>query len=110
MRRVLTGAVLAVSLCPGAGSFERHCVPCHRQERVPLRQTFMNALLIYSGEKNMKAGLRYFLRHPSIETSVMGKAYFRTHRLKAPSPLDDRALDEALDEFWERYKVIGRLK
>jgi hypothetical protein len=79
-------------------------------QQVPLRQVFMNALLIYSGERNMKAGLRYFLRHPSEETSVMGRAYFRTHRLKAPSTLSDSELDAALAEFWERYKVIGRLR
>ena len=98
------------SLLLTAGSFEKNCIPCHRKERVSLRRTFMNALLIYSGEKNMKAGLKYFLRHPSIETSVMGKAYFRIHGLKAPSRLSERELDEALDQYWERYKVVGRLK
>ena len=108
-RKIVAAGILSV-LSLSAGSFDRNCVPCHRKERVPLRQTFMNALLIYSGEHNMKAGLKYFLRHPSVETSVMGKAYFRTHRLKAPSTLPERELDEALDEYWERYKVIGRLR
>jgi len=107
-KSVLVGMLCMVWL--SAGSFDRNCIPCHRKEGVSLRQTFMNALLIYSGEKNMKAGLKYFLRHPSIETSVMGRAYFRTHRLKAPSTLSERELDEALDEYWERFKVIGRLK
>jgi len=104
------GVGLICCIIVNAGSFERNCIPCHRQREVPLRQTFMNALLIYSGKENMKAGLFYFLRHPSIETSVMGKAYFRSHRLKAPSRLSDKELYEALDEFWERYKVIGRLE
>ena len=90
--------------------FDRNCVPCHRREGVSLRRTFMNALLIYSGEKNMKAGLKYFLRHPSKETSVMGEEYFRTHRLKAPTTLTDTELDEALDLYWRRYKVIGNLR
>jgi hypothetical protein len=93
-----------------AGSFDRNCVPCHRKEEVPLRRTFMNALLVYSGERNMKAGLKYFLRHPSVETSVMGRDYFRYHSLKAPTTLSDRELEEALDEYWERYKVIGNLE
>lgn len=93
-----------------AGSFDRNCVPCHRKEGVSLRKTFMNALLIYSGEHNMKAGLKYFLRHPSKETSVMGEEYFKNHRLMPPSTLSDRELEEALDEYWERYKVIGRLR
>ena len=92
------------------GSFDRNCIPCHRQEKVSLRKTFMNALLVYSGEKNMKAGLRYFLKHPSRDTSVMGDEFFRTHSLKRPSQLSDAELDEALEEYWERYKVIGNLE
>ncbi len=92
------------------GSFERNCIPCHRKEGVSLRKAFMNALLIYSGERNMKAGLKYFLRHPSKETSVMGEEYFTRHRLKQATKLLDRELDEALDEYWERYRVIGRLR
>ncbi len=58
----------------------------------------------------MKAGLKYFLRHPSKETSVMGEEYFRTHRLKAPITLTDSELDAALDIYWQRYKVIGNLR
>ncbi|WP_456394064.1 hypothetical protein [Nitratifractor sp.] len=110
MKPLLLSLLCAGSLSAVAGSFDRHCVPCHRKEGVSLRQTFMNALLIYSGEHNMKAGLKYFLYHPSIETSVMGRAYFRTHRLKKPSRLPEKEMDAALDEYWERYKVIGRLK
>ncbi|ADV46730.1 hypothetical protein [Nitratifractor salsuginis] len=102
--------VLGLSGMLSAGSFDRNCVPCHRKEGVSLRKTFMNALLIYSGEHNMKAGLKYFLRHPSKETSVMGEEYFKNHRLMPPSTLSDRELEEALDEYWERYKVIGRLR
>ena len=111
-RGVLLGVVLAVTLLKGGepGVFDRHCVPCHRRERVSLRRTFMNALLVYSGERNMKAGLAYFLRHPSVETSVMGRRFFRRHRLKAPTTLSPRELREALETYWERYKVIGNLK
>ena len=108
------GFVLFLSLLlSGAltgGSFDRNCVPCHQKEKVSLRKAFMNALLIYSGEKNMKAGLKYFLRHPSVETSVMGEEYFRNYSLMKPLKISDKELDEALTEYWERYKVIGNLQ
>ena len=112
MRRVGRGLLCGLLSCLllEAGSFDRNCLPCHRKEGVSLRRTFMNALLVYSGERNMKAGLKYFLRHPSVETSVMGRDYFRHHSLKAPTTLSDRQLEEALDEYWERYKVIGNLE
>ncbi|WP_457608615.1 hypothetical protein [Nitratifractor sp.] len=110
-RRVTFALFLAIGiLSAGEGVFDRNCVPCHRREKVSLRRTFMNALLVYSGEKNMKAGLAYFLRYPSVSTSVMGEEYFRTHRLKAPTKLSDKELAEALDTYWKRYKVIGNLE
>jgi len=109
IRHILIVSFIMQSLLFGS-AFDRYCVPCHRERGVSLRKTFMNALLIYSGEKNMKAGLAYFLRHPSEKTSVMGEEYFKTHRLKAPLRLDEKQLREALDEYWERYKVIGKLR
>ncbi|WP_456433636.1 hypothetical protein [Nitratifractor sp.] len=90
--------------------FDRNCVPCHTSVGVSLRKTFMNALLVYSGKENMKAGLAYFLRYPRKDISVMGEKYFATHALKEPTTLDRRELEEALEIFWERYKVIGHLR
>ena len=110
IRRMAVATILGLVMLHAQGSFDRNCVPCHRREKVSLRKTFMNALLIYSGEQNMKAGLRYFLRHPSKETSAMGEEYFKTHRLKKPLKLSDKELDEALDTYWQRYKVVGKLE
>ena len=93
-----------------ADAFERACVPCHRQKQISLRQTFMNALLVYSGKENMKAGLKYFLRHPRRDSSVMGEAFLDKHGLIKPLQIDDKTLDEALEIYWKRYTVQGRLK
>jgi hypothetical protein len=89
--------------------FDRECVACHVQQQIPLRKTFMNALLIYSGKENMKAGLKYFLRHPRRDSSVMGEAFFDEHALAKPIDLNDTILDRALEIYWERYHVIGNL-
>ena len=94
----------------GENAFTRSCIPCHRHENVSLRTVFMNALLIYGGRENMKVGLKYFLRHPDKDTSVMGEEYFRTHPLKKPLSIDEKELDEALGIFWEKYKVIEKLR
>ncbi len=89
--------------------FDRECVVCHVRQKVSLRKAFMNALLIYSGHDNMKAGLKYFLRHPRRDSSVMGEAFLEKHPLKQPMTLDDATLDRALELYWERYRVIGNL-
>jgi len=89
--------------------FDRECVVCHVREKVSLRKTFMNALLVYSGRENMKAGLKYFLRHPRRDSSVMGEAFLDKQGLKEPLQIDDATLDRALELYWKRYTVQGKL-
>jgi len=93
-----------------ADAFERACIPCHQKQQISLRQTFMNALLVYSGKENMKAGLKYFLRHPRRDSSVMGEAFLDEHGLAKPLRIDDKTLDEALEIYWKRYTVQGKLR
>jgi hypothetical protein len=89
--------------------FERECVACHVRQKVSLRKTFMNALLVYGGKRNMQAGLKYFLRHPRRDSSVMSEAFLDQRGIKEPLDLNDAALDRALEIYWERYRVIGNL-
>jgi len=70
----------------------------------------MNALLVYGGRENMKAGLLYFFQNPSINTSVMDEDFIRKNGIKKPLKIEKKLLDEALDIYWERYTVIGKLK
>ena len=109
------GVVAVMLLLVGTGAlhaedvFDRECVACHVREKVSLRKTFMNALLIYSGEENMKAGLKYFLRHPRRDSSVMGEEFLEQYGLKEPLTIDEATLDQALDIYWKRYTVQGKL-
>jgi hypothetical protein len=89
--------------------FERECVACHVRQKVSLRKTFMNALQIYGGKRNMQAGLKYFLRHPRRDSSVMSEAFLDQRGIKEPLDLNDTALNRALEIYWERYRVIGNL-
>jgi hypothetical protein len=110
MKRILI--VLAIVWAAPACAedvFDRECVACHLREKVSLRKAFMNALLIYSGEENMKAGLKYFLRHPRRDSSVMGEVFLDAHGIKKPIELDEISLDRALDVYWKRYTVQGKL-
>ena len=90
--------------------FERECVPCHRQMDISLQKTFMDALLVYGGKENMKAGLAYYFRNPRRDTSVMDEDFIRKNGIKPPMKLDEAALDKALEIYWKRYTVIGRLQ
>ena len=107
--RVFIAVLLLSTLLPAQDTFDRVCVTCHVEKKISLRKTFMNALLVYSGKENMKAGLKYFLRHPRRDSSVMGEAFLDTHGLAKPLTIDDATLDKALDIYWKRYTVQGNL-
>ncbi len=107
--RGLMVVFLLTATLPAQDTFDRVCVTCHTEKKISLRKTFMNALLVYSGKENMKAGLKYFLRHPRRDSSVMGETFLDVHGLAKPLKIDDKTLDEALDIYWKRYTVQGNL-
>jgi hypothetical protein len=90
--------------------FERNCVACHKPLPSTLQQMFKRYLLIYGGEENFKAGLKFFLQNPSLYTSAMSALFVDTIGIKEKMMLDEKELIEAIDIYWEKYKVFGKLK
>ena len=91
-------------------AFERNCVKCHEALPMSLRRMFMNYLLVYSGEKNTKAALKHYMRYPIKDTSVMSELFLKNFNVKKPLRISNDELNKAIDIYWEKYKVIGRLK
>ena len=56
-------------------AYERHCVECHKELPTSLQRIFMRYLLVYSGEHNVKAGLKHYLKHPLRDISVMSDLF-----------------------------------
>jgi len=112
MRRVVWTVLFLVVAGGGAYAdvFEIECVKCHIERKISLRKTFMNALLVYSGKENMKAGLKYYLRHPRRDSSVMSEEFLDRYGLIKPLDIDEKRLDEALEIYWNRYTVQGKLR
>jgi len=93
-----------------ADTYERHCVECHKELPTSLQRMFMRYLLVYGGEENVKAGLKHYLKYPIKEISVMSDLFIDNYGIKKKTRLSDRQIDEALDSYWERFKVIDKLK
>jgi hypothetical protein len=91
-------------------AYERHCVGCHIELPTSLQRMFMNNLLVYSGEKNMKAGLKHYLQYPSREISVMSDLFIESYGIKEKSTLNDKEIEEAINIYWEKFKVFNKLK
>ena len=90
--------------------FNKDCVKCHQEKKVSLRKTFMNALLVYGGKDNFKAGLYFYCKNPNPESSVMDEDFIKKFLPLQPIQIDDEMLLKLIDEYWEKYKIQGKLK
>jgi len=91
-------------------AYERNCVVCHENMPVSLQRMFMNYLLVYGGEKNLKAGLKHYLKYPSKHISVMSPLFIASYEIKEKTALSDKVLNESIDIYWEKFKVFNKLK
>ena len=90
--------------------YTRNCIPCHRNLPTSLEQMFMSYLAAYSGEKNVKSVLRYYLNKPTISITVMSDLFIDNYGIKKPTTLNKEELDEAIDIYWEKFKVFDKLE
>ncbi|MEY3002244.1 MAG: hypothetical protein RLZZ428_619 [Pseudomonadota bacterium] len=94
----------------GQTSFERHCVECHQEFPVSLQQIMLRYLVLYSSEQNVKGVMKLYLKNPMKELSAMSNLFVKTYGIKEKTDLTEEELNEALEGYWEKYKVLGKLK
>jgi len=90
--------------------YERNCVECHKALPTSLQQMFKRYLLVYGGEQNVKAGLKHYLKYPLKEISVMDDLFIDSYGIKKKTKLKESDIDEALDIYWDKFKVSDKLK
>jgi hypothetical protein len=90
--------------------YERDCLSCHKQLSFTLEKIFFDYLLKYSSEVSVKSAMIDFLKAPNEDTSIMPKTYIKNFGLKNSTDLNDTELKKAIDIYWEKYKVFGKLK
>ena len=110
MVRAVILFVVLVSGLYAEDVYERNCVECHKAIPTSLQQMFKRYLLVYSGEQNVKAGLKHYLKYPLREISVMSDLFLDTYGIKEKTTLSESDIDEALDIYWDKFKVFNKLK
>lgn len=90
--------------------YENNCVECHKKIPVSIDKYFYKYLLIYSSETDMKHAIMNYLKVPIKETTVMSDSFISRFGIKKPTTLSDAELKKAVDIYWEKYKVFGKLK
>ena len=110
MVRKIVILLIVFTYLNASDAYERNCVGCHRDLPTSLQRMFMNYLLVYGGEKNMKAGLKHYLQYPSKHISVMSDLFIANYGTKRKTTLSSAELDEILDIYWDKFKVFNKLK
>lgn len=89
--------------------YQQNCVPCHKPLSIGLDKIFFRYLMKYSSEISVKSALIDFLKNPNEQTSAMSDEQIRRLGIKSSTILNDDELKEAVDIYWDRYKVIDKL-
>ncbi len=90
--------------------YTKECMKCHKQMSLSMQEIFMGYLKKYSSEVSVKSALFDFLKNPNYFTSALRKEQITRYGLKNKTTLKDQELKEAIDIYWEKYKIFGKLK
>ncbi|BBG65220.1 hypothetical protein NNO_0517 [Hydrogenimonas sp.] len=102
--------ITAVAAASDINVYERNCVECHRKLPVSLDKFFFNYLLKYSSERRVKKALRNYLKHPRKKASLATDELVSRYGLMPKTKLSDEELRRAIDIYWEKYKVFGKIE
>lgn len=102
--------IIVLSSVLQASVYEDNCIKCHDKLPVSIDKYFYKYLLIYSSESDMKHAIINYLKVPIKETTVMSDSFISRFGIKKKATLNERELQEAVDAYWDRYKVFGKLK
>ncbi len=51
-----------------------------------------------------------YMKNPTIEETIMAESFITRFGIKKKTKLSDEKLHEALDIYWRKYKIFGKLK
>lgn len=109
MVRVLIILFISISFS-FSSVYESNCVSCHKKLPVSIDKYFYRYLLKYSSERSVKEALASYLKTPTKEKTIMPEAFISRFGIKKPTKLSNEELKQAIDTYWETYKVFGKLK
>jgi hypothetical protein len=90
-------------------AFETHCQSCHFASNQ--LSVFMHKYTLkYSSKKRIKAAIIAYLKDPKEENSLMPLGFINRFGIKEPTTLNDKALEEAVEAYYQRYNLKDRIQ
>jgi len=100
----------SINVIAEENSYEKNCVQCHDKTPIKLDRCFNKYLLNNSNEDDTKKEIVKYLKNPNKNNTVMSDAVIGRHGVKEKSKLSEKELKEAVDIYWEKHQVSGKLK
>jgi len=89
---------------------QQDCFRCHEEQKIPSEAIYRRYLLKYSSRDTIRKKMFEYLRHPSVQQSIMPQPFFNKFTIKEPSELEKRELQELIDAYVARFDVAGKLR
>ncbi len=102
--------VLFLQAILSADVFEQNCLKCHQKMQVGIDKFFYRYLLVYSSEENVKKELKSYLLNPTKDKSLFSEDLMLRYGIKAKTKLSEKELEKAVDIYWKKYNLFGKLK
>jgi len=102
--------LFSINILWAEDAYEKNCISCHKELPTSLQQMFKKYLLVYSGEESVKASIKNYLLHPSKGTTVMSDLFIDSYGIKKKTKILENELNEAIEIYWEKFKVFDKLK
>lgn len=114
MAKLILMAILSFSFLNAAKTektvYDTNCIKCHKKLPVSIDKYFYRYLLKYSSENSVKMSMFKYLRKPNKDMTIMPAAFIKRFGVKKETKLSDKELYEALDIYWKKYQIFGKLK
>lgn len=108
VRVFLLSALVFLGL--NASVYQKNCVACHSKLPIKIDKFFYRYLLKYSSAIETKYAMKLYLQNPKRKNSILNPALLKRFGVKKRTTLSEKDLKNAIDEYWEKYKIFGKLK
>ena len=110
VKHILFLLVISSICCAKQNVYEQNCLSCHKELAVKIDKFFYRYLLKYSSEMEVKRAMSQYLKNPKAENSIFVDGLINRFGVKKKTTLSDAELQEALNSYWDKYKVFDKLK
>ena len=109
MGKIAISLMLVFSL-HAASVFESRCIPCHQKKHLSLKAIYFNYILYHSSKRLTLQAMKSYLIHPDPKKSLLPYTLKKYYKGIYKHNFDQKTLKNALEEYWTRYTVIGKIR